>query len=219
AAARAASDDARYSSMLDWGLRLVVLLSEPSAIALLVFAKPLVATLFHYGAFRELDVMQVSIALAGYGAGLLGLVAIKVLAPGFYANRDMRTPVRIAVMVLVITQLLNIALVPLLKHAGLALSIGLGALINAGCLLVGLIKRGSYKPAPGWGVFLLQVFAATALLTVFLMWAAGSFPWLTLRAQALQRAGLMALMLVGSGAIYFVALWAAGLKLRQFATR
>jgi putative peptidoglycan lipid II flippase len=219
AGARASNDTERYSAMLDWGLRLVVLLAVPSSVALLVFAQPLVATLFHYGAFKESDVSQVALALAGYGVGLVGLVAIKVLAPGFYANRDMKTPVRIAVMVLVITQLLNIALVPLLKHAGLALSIGLGALINAGCLLVGLMRRGSYKPAPGWGVFLLQVVAATALLTVFLMWAAASFPWVAMRAQALQRVGLMAFILSGSAAIYFVALWAAGLKLRQFVAR
>src|SRR6185295_8261558 len=119
--------------MLDWGLRLVVLLAVPAGIALLVFAKPLVATLFHYGAFRDFDVTQVSAALAAYGVGLVGLVAIKVLAPGFYAEQDMRTPVRIAVSVLVITQLLNLALVPWLKqwglgHAALALSIGIGAL-------------------------------------------------------------------------------------------
>ncbi|MDB5873945.1 MAG: putative virulence factor, partial [Ramlibacter sp.] len=185
AGARASNDTDRYSAMLDWGLRLVVLLAVPSSVALLVFAQPLVATLFHYGAFKDSDVSQVALALSGYGVGLVGLVAIKVLAPGFYANRDMRTPVRIAVMVLVITQLLNIALVPLLKHAGLALSIGLGALINAGCLLVGLIKRGSYRPAPGWGVFLIQVFEATGLVTVILMSDAGIFPWLTLIAQPL----------------------------------
>jgi putative peptidoglycan lipid II flippase len=219
AGARASNDTDRYSAMLDWGLRLVVLLAVPSSIALLVFAQPLVATLFHYGAFKDNDVSQVSLALGGYGIGLLGLVAIKVLAPGFYANRDMRTPVRIAIMVLVITQLLNIALVPIFKHAGLALSIGLGALINAGALLVGLIKRGSYRPAPGWGLFGLQVIAASALLAVFLMWAAGGFPWVAMRDHAWQRVGLMALMLSGSGAIYFVALWAAGLKLRHFVTR
>jgi putative peptidoglycan lipid II flippase len=219
ASARAGNDSDRYSAMLDWGLRLVVLLAVPSSIALLVFAKPLVATLFHYGAFKDSDVAQVALALAGYGAGLIGLVAIKVLAPGFYASQDMRTPVRIAIMVLVITQLLNLALVPLLKHAGLALSIGLGALINAGSLLVGLIRRGSYRPAPGWGAFALQVCAASALLAVFLMWSASSFPWIAMRAHALQRAGLMALTLAASSAIYFVAIWAAGLKLRQFVTR
>jgi putative peptidoglycan lipid II flippase len=82
-----------------------------------------------------------------------------------------------------------------------------------------LLKRGSYKPVAGWGRFALQVFAASALLAVFLMWAAGAFPWIALRAHALQRAGWMATMLAASGAIYFVALWAAGVNLRQFVTR
>jgi putative peptidoglycan lipid II flippase len=219
AGARAGNDPERYSAMLDWGLRLVVLMAVPSSIALLVFNVPLVATLFHYGAFRDRDVQQVALALAGYGAGLVGLVAVKVLASGFYASQDMRTPVRIAVIVLVMTQLLNLLLVPPLKHAGLALSIGLGALINAGWLLVALIRRGSYKPSPGWGVFGLQVLGATALLAVFLMWAAADFPWIAMRSHSLQRVGLMAAILVASAVIYFAALWAAGLKLRQFVTR
>jgi putative peptidoglycan lipid II flippase len=219
AAARAADDAARYSAMLDWGLRLVVLLAIPCSVALLVFARPLVATLFHYGAFKDSDVSQVAIALAGYGSGLLGLVAVKVLAPGFYASHDMRTPMRIAIVALVVTQALNVALVPLLAHAGLALSIGLGALLNAGLLLAALLRRGSYKPSPGWGVFALQVIAASALLAVFLMWGAASFPWTTLRGMPLQRAGLMALMLIGAGAVYFIALAAAGVRLRQFVTR
>jgi putative peptidoglycan lipid II flippase len=219
AGARANQDAARYSGMLDWGLRLVVLLAVPSSMALLVFNVPLVATLFHYGAFKDHDVQQVALALAAYGAGLVGLVAIKVLAPGFYASQDIRTPVRIAIVVLVITQLLNIALVPWLRHTGLALSISLGALINAGWLLVGLLKRGSYKPSPGWGRFALQVIGATALVTVFLMWGASSFSWTALRAHSLGRAGLMGLMLLGSAAIYFIALWASGVKLRQFVTR
>ncbi|MHB1122325.1 MAG: murein biosynthesis integral membrane protein MurJ [Ramlibacter sp.] len=219
ASARASGDAERYSAMLDWGLRLVVLLAVPSSIALLLFAQPLVATVYHYGAFTDSDVAQVSLALAGYGAGLLGLVAVKVLASGFYAARDIRTPVRIAIVVLVITQLLNVALVPTLKHAGLALSIGLGALINAGWLLAGLIRRGSYHPAPGWGRFGLQVLAASALLAVFLLWAARSFAWVALRAQPWERIGLMAAMLAVSAAIYFAALWAGGVKLRQFAAR
>ncbi|MGE0330089.1 MAG: murein biosynthesis integral membrane protein MurJ [Ramlibacter sp.] len=219
ASARAADDGQRYSDLLDWGLRLVVLLAVPTSVALLTFSTPLVATLYHYGAFKDSDVAQVSLALAGYGAGLLGLVAIKVLAPGFYASQDIRTPVRIAIAVLVITQLLNIALVPLLKHAGLALSIGLGAMINALWLLVGLLRRGSYRPAPGWWVFGLQVIAASALLAVFLMWGAQAVPWVELRAQGFKRAGLLALMIAGGVALYFAALMAAGLKLRQLVRR
>ena len=219
AAAKAADDSQRYSDMLDWGLRLVVLLAVPTSVALLTFATPLVASLYHYGAFKNSDVTQVSLALVGYGVGLIGLVAIKVLAPGFYASQDIRTPVRIAIAVLVITQLLNIALVPLLKHAGLALSIGLGALINALWLLVGLLRRGTYRPQPGWGVFALQVVAASALLAVFLMWGANGFDWTALRAESLKRIGLLALIVGGGVAIYFAALLAAGLKLRQFARK
>lgn len=215
AAARAAGDAARYSAMLDWGLRLVVLLAVPSAVALLIFAQPLVATLYHYGAFTERDVHQTTVALMGYGAGLLGLVAIKVLAPGFYASQDIKTPVRIAMVVLVITQLLNLALVPLLQHAGLALAIGMGALVNALFLLLGLLRRGSYTPAPGWGAFALRVTLASALLAVFLFWAAGAVSWTGLKSQYLQRIGLMALVLCASSAIYFVALRVSGLKLRE----
>ena len=219
AGARAANEPEKYSAMLDWGLRLVVLLAVPCSVALLTFAKPLVAVIFHYGAFTEFDVQQTTLALMGWGVGLVGVVAIKVLAPGFYANHDMKTPARIAVAVLVMTQLLNLALVPLLQHAALTLSIGIGALVNAVWLLMGLRRRGSYKPEPGWGVFLLQVVAASALLAVFLMWAAGAIPWTQMHGENWRRVWLMALVLSSSSAIYFISIWAAGLKLRQFVRR
>ena len=219
AAAKAANDSEKYSAMLDWGLRVVVLLAVPCAVALLTFAQPLVATLYHYGAFTDRDVVQTTTALMGYGAGLVGLVAIKVLAPGFYASQDIRTPVRIAIVVLVITQLLNLALVPFLQHAGLALAIGIGALINALWLLIGLVRRGSYTPTPGWGVFALQVLGASALLAAFLLWAAGAVSWLALRNQYFQRIGLLAGVLCASAAIYFVALWISGFKLRKLMKR
>lgn len=214
-AAKAAGDAAKYSAMLDWGLRLVVLLAVPCGVALLTFSQPLVATLYHYGAFTDRDVQQTTTALMGYGAGLLGLVAIKVLAPGFYASQDIKTPVRIAIVVLVVTQLLNLAFVPFLQHAGLALAIGIGALINALWLLIGLQRRGSYTPAPGWGVFALQVVAASALLAVFLLWAAGAVNWIALKGHSLERIGLLALVLLASAALYFVALWVSGLKVKK----
>jgi putative peptidoglycan lipid II flippase len=216
AAARAGGDEVRYSEMLDWGLRLVFMLAFPCSIALLVFAAPLVATLFHYGAFKDSDIHQVALALAGYGTGLLGLVGIKVLAPGYYASHDMKTPMRIAVAALVITQLLNVALVPWLHHAGLALSIGLGALVNAGSLLVGLLRRGSYRPSAGWGRFALQVLAGSIVLGVFLWWAAHAFPWVGWRHQPFKRIAALAMILAGAGALYFGALVATGVKLRQF---
>ena len=218
-AAKAANDAARYSAMLDWGLRIVLVLAVPCAAALLTFAQPLVATLYHYGAFTDRDVLQTTSALMGYGAGLVGLVAIKVLAPGFYASQNIKTPVRIAVAVLVITQLLNLVLVPFFQHAGLALAIGIGALINALWLLIGLIRRGSYTPLPGWGILVLQVTGASALLAAFLLWAAERVSWLALKTAYLQRIGLLALVLVVSAAIYFVALGVSGMKLKQLMRR
>ncbi|NQW80229.1 MAG: murein biosynthesis integral membrane protein MurJ [Polaromonas sp.] len=215
AGARAANDTQKYSAMLDWGLRLVVLLAVPSAVALLTFAQPMVATLYHYGAFTDADVLQTTHALMGYGLGLLGLVAIKVLAPGFYANQDIKTPVRIAIVVLILTQLLNLVLVPYFQHAGLALAIGIGALINAGWLLIGLIRRGSYQPLPGWGRFGLQVVFASALLAAFLWWAASAVSWTGMRSLYGQRIGLLTLVLLGSAVLYFTTLRATGLKVRK----
>lgn len=216
AAARASDDSERYSALLDWGLRLVVLLAVPCAVALLTFAKPLVAVLYHYGAFSARDVAQTTTALMGYGAGLLGLVAIKVLAPGFYARQDIRTPVKIAIVVLLLTQAMNLVFVPYLAHAGLALAIGLGAMVNALWLLIGLVRRGAYRPAPGWARFSMQVLAASALLAVFLMWSAGAVNWVAFEGGVLLRVGLMAAIIVGAALLYFVALMLAGLKLRQF---
>jgi putative peptidoglycan lipid II flippase len=219
AAAKATGDTERYAAMLDWGLRLVLLLSLPCAAALLVFAQPLVSVLYHYGAFTDRDVQQTTLALTGYGVGLLGLVAIKVLAPGYYASQDIKTPVRIAVVVLVLTQIFNLLLVPHLAHAGLALSIGLGALVNALWLLLGLLRRGSYIPQPGWWRFVFQVVLATGLLTGLLVFASQALPWLAMRQDAWQRIGWMAIILFSSALVYFGALWLSGLRLKAFLKR
>lgn len=206
----------RYSGLMDWGLRLVILLALPCMVALLVFAKPLVAVIFQYGAYTENDVLQTSWALMGWGVGLVGIVAIKILAPGYFASLDTKTPALIALGVLVLTQLLNLVFVPLYQHAALTLTVGIGAVVNALWLLLGLLRRGSYKPQPGWALFLLQVIAAAALMAVFLMWANGHWAWTQMPDQKLQRVGLLGGVIVVAAAIYFVAALAAGLKWRQF---
>jgi putative peptidoglycan lipid II flippase len=216
AGAKAAGDGQKYSDLLDIALRFVVFLALPCAVALMTFAEPLVAVLLNYGAFKADDVHQTALAVQGWSLGLVGIVAIKVLAPGYFANHDMKTPAKIAVVVLVVTQVLNYFLVPHFRHAALTMSIGIGALVNAGWLLVGLVRHGGYKPLPGWGLFLLQVVAASALLAVFLMWANAAFPWTAMHAEAAGRIGLLAMVLLGSAVIYFGAALAAGLKWKQF---
>ena len=214
-AAKAANDNAHYSAMLDWGLQLVVVLALPCALALLIFSQGLVAVLYNYGAFGPHDVQQTTAALTGYGVGLLGLVAIKVLAPGYYASQDIRTPVRIAVVVLIITQLLNLVLVPFFAHAGLALSIGLGALVNAAWLLWGLRKQGTYVPGQDWPRLTGQVLCACAVLATWLWFCAWYWDWTALHAMPWSRVGLMVGVLLVSAIGYFATLRLVGFQLRR----
>jgi putative peptidoglycan lipid II flippase len=219
ASAQANRDADAYSAMLDWGLRLVVVLAWPCAVALLVFAQPLVAVLYHYGAFTDRDVAQTTLALMGYGVGVLGLVAIKVLAPGFFAKQDTRTPVKIAVVVLVFTQLMNFVLVPYLAHAALTLSIGLGALLNALWLLIGLRRNRSFVAKAGWGMLLLRVLLASAAMGAVLFYAAGHWDWTALRATPWLRIGLMAGILGGCAVVYFATLRGLGMDIRALLRR
>jgi putative peptidoglycan lipid II flippase len=218
-AAQGRQDAEAYSGMLDWGLRLVFLLALPCALALLIFPQALVSVLYHYGAFKASDVAMTVLALRGYGVGLLGLVAIKVLAPAFYARQDIRTPVKIAIGVLLATQAMNLLFVPWLGHAGLALSIGVAALINAGFLLSGLLRLGVYKPAPGWGTFALRVAAANAVLAAVLAWAALQIDWIGLQAHWGQRAAAVAAVLGGVALLYGAVLLLCGLRPRDLVRR
>jgi putative peptidoglycan lipid II flippase len=219
AAAQGRGDAAGYSALLDWGLRLVLLLALPCAVALLLFSNALVAVLFQRGAFSVLDVQKTVSALMGYGVGLVGLIAVKILAPGFYARQDTRTPVRIAVGVLVLTQLFNLIFVPFLGHAGLALSIGAAALVNAGALFAGLRRAGAYTPAAGWGAFALRLVLANVALGALLAWGSQAIDWVGLVQRPWVRIGWLAAYLAGAAALYFTALRAMGMKLEQFARR
>ena len=216
---RAQGDDSGYSAMLDWGLRLVLLLALPCALALLLFPNGLVSVLYHRGAFTATDLAMTTRALQGYGVGLLGLIAIKVLAPAFYARQDVKTPVRIAIGVLIATQALNLVLVPLLGHAGLALSIGLGALVNAGLLLRGLLTSGIYQPQAGWGAFIARALVANVALGGVLAWAGWRFDWVALQASEGQRAALLAAVLGGVALLYFAVLAACGMRPRDLTRR
>ncbi|CAE6500215.1 MAG TPA: murein biosynthesis integral membrane protein MurJ [Nitrosomonas nitrosa] len=204
-----------YSRLLDWGLRLTVMLTLPAAIALAMLATPLITTLFYYGVFTEEDVWMTRQALIAYSVGLLGLILVKVLAPGFYARQNIKTPVKIAIVTLIATQLMNLAFIFPLQHAGLALAIGLGACLNAGLLYYKLRHYAIYQPQPGWTVFMLKILAALTVMGGVLWFAAGSdVSWLQYTAQ--ERA-LRLTQVVFLGAIaYFATLWSLGFRLSDF---
>ncbi len=218
-AAHAKQDHAGYSALLDWGLRLVLLLGLPAALGLALLSGGLVATLFNYGAFDGRDVMQTQVAVMAYAVGLVGLLSIKILAPGFYAKQDIRTPVRIAIFVLILTQAFNLVFVPWLSHAGLALSIALGAAVNALCLVVLLQRRGLYQPRPGWLLFGLRMVPALAGLAAVLWAARQHLDWVALGSQPGMRVVWLAGVLVASMLVYFGALLACGFRPRDFTRR
>jgi putative peptidoglycan lipid II flippase len=207
-----------FSSLLDWGLRLTLMLTLPAALALAMLAVPLVATLFQHGAFTAADVLQTRSALVAYSIGLAGLILVKILAPGFYARQDIRTPVRIALITLVATQAMNLAFLDSLRHAGLALSIGLASCLNAALLYRGLRRADAYRPAPGWRAFSLKLLLALVVLATVLWFATGNErDWLDMPfAERLVKLGLI---VVAGIASYFATLALLGFRLADFKRR
>ncbi|RMN56601.1 Protein MurJ -like protein [Pseudomonas amygdali pv. hibisci] len=211
-------DRQEYSRILDWGLRLCFVLVLPCTLALGLLAEPLTVSLFQYGRFDALDSAMTQRALVAYSVGLLGIILIKVLAPGFYAQQNIRTPVKIAIFTLIVTQLLNLAFIVPLQHAGLALAISVGACINAGLLFWQLRKQDLFQPQPGWTVFLLKLLVAVAVMSAVLLglmhvmpaWDEGHMLERFLRLGALVAAGVVT---------YFAMLLLLGFRLRDFARK
>jgi len=207
-----------YAKLLDWGLRITVLLAVPAAVALAVLALPLVATLFHYGRFSAEDAWMTRSALIAYSVGLTGIILVKILAPGFYAKQNVMTPVKIGLFTLVATQAMNLALVGPLKHAGLALAIGLGACLNALLLYLFLRKQGIYSPQPGWPAFALKV-AVSVLAMAAVLWLAMGPAAQWLQAGWQWKTAMMAAMVLLGIAIYGACLFACGFRPRHFSMR
>jgi putative peptidoglycan lipid II flippase len=208
-----------YSHLLDWGLRLVFLLALPAAVGLGMTAEGIVSVLFQGREFTAFDVRQTAVAVVGYSVGLLGLIAVKILAPGFYAQKDIRTPVKIAIVVLIATQLANVALVPVFAHAGLALSVGLGACANALALFIGLRKRKLYQPAAGWVSFVARLAIALVVLAGLLWWAQRPLDWPAMQDAPWQRVAWLAAVIGAGAAGYFTALFALGFRMTDFRVR
>lgn len=207
-----------YCRLMDWGLRLCFLLALPSAVALGILAKPLTVSLFQYGKFTPFDAQMTQRALIAYSVGLMGLIVVKVLAPGFYSRQNIKTPVKIAIVTLVMTQLMNLAFIGPLKHAGLSLSIGLAACLNAGLLYWQLRKQNIFTPQAGWGRFLTRLIIAVLVMAAALFgmlyvmpdWAQGNMAHRLIR--------LMAVVVVGVVA-YFATLALLGFRVKDFARR
>lgn len=214
--ANAEHDHQRVSQLIDWGLKLVTMLAIPAAMGLAVLAIPLAAVLFHYGKFDHQDLVMTSQAMTGYAVGLVGLIAIKVLAPGFYAQQNIKTPVKIALFTLVLTQILNLGLVPVFSHAGLALATSLAACANAFLLYRGLRSRKIYQPSQGWLGFILRVLASSLLMSLVIAVIALEFDWAALGAKPWLRIIWLGVILVSAAVVYFSSLRLLGVRWSRY---
>ncbi|WP_426595603.1 murein biosynthesis integral membrane protein MurJ [Pectobacterium brasiliense] len=207
-----------YSRLMDWGLRLCFLLALPSAVALGILAKPLTVSLFQYGKFSAFDALMTQRALIAYSVGLMGLIVVKVLVPGFYSRQDIKTPVKIAIVTLILTQIMNLIFIGPLQHAGLALSIGLASCLNAGLLYWQLRKQDIFQPLPGWWGFLVRLLTAVIVMSLVLL---GMLWWMPAWDDGNMTMRILRLLLVvvaGAGS-YFATLALLGFRPRDFARR
>ena len=211
-----------FTATLDWALRLVLLIAFPAALGLIVLAEPLLITIFYGGEFTAFDVNMAAASLVAYALGLVGFILVKVLAPGYFARQDTKTPVKIGVFSLLLNMFLNVVLVVgLLRvgfyapHAGLALATTLSALFNATLLLRGLRKSGVYLPQPGWSRLIGQVLVASVVMTYSIFLALDRLgDWIQF--GVFERIStLMVCVLIGLG-MYFGTCFLLGLRVRSF---
>ena len=214
-----------FSDVLDWALRLVLIIGLPATLGLMALAGPLLTTIFFSGAFTERDVAMASASLIAYAFGLVAFILIKVLSAGFFARQDTRTPVRIAVMALVLNMLFNVIFVVTMvrsgffaPHAGLAAATTLSAFFNAGLLLRALRAKGVYLPRLGWGRLFVRVIISCTLMTMSIVWLREQVgDWIELslldRVQALAACVLVGMM------VYFFFCYLLGMRPKHLRLR
>ncbi|OIZ94527.1 lipid II flippase MurJ [Candidatus Rickettsiella isopodorum] len=207
----AAKSPELFASTLNWGLRCNLLIGVPASLTMLILSGPLIVTLFHYGKFTIHDVFMTQRSVIAYSVGLQAFMLIKVLAAAFYAQQNIRTPVRIGIIALIANMIFNALLIFPLKHAGLALASSLSAWLNAGLLLWGLQARQVFQWQSGWLKFVLRLLFANSALGLFLYWAAAAIPvWINWGWQ--QRFSHIFLLGITSVIIYITMLWLGGLR-------
>ncbi len=208
------NNNEKVSSLIDWGLKIVFFLGIPTCCIIYSFSEPIAAVIFHYGEFSDYDLKKASEAISAYSIGIIGLISIKILAPGFYSRQDIKTPVKIAILTLIITQCLNFFFVPILGHAGLALAISIAAIFNTFLLLFTLIKRKIYQPKSDWFLFKIKVFFSSSIIFYFFSLAAKNIDWIDLQNQPILRISFLLFFLIIGFILYLAITKILGIKFK-----
>lgn len=207
----ARADEQSFSELLDWALRWVFIISVPACIGMIALAGPLMATLFQYGATTPDDVRMMANSLVGFAIGIVGLVLVKVLAPGFFARQNTKTPVKVGVVAMVVNIVAAVALIGPLAHVGLATATSIAAWVNAGLLYRLLRAQAVYTPRPGWMPFLSKIALGALAMAVAVYWC-GDVLETWVAASVWQRVLRLALC-VGFGiGVYFLVVFALGIR-------
>ena len=203
---------------LDFALRLVLILAIPATLGLFLLAEPLLITLFYYGEFNQQDVHMAGTSLMAYSFGLLGFILVKILAPAFYSRKDMKTPVKVAIVALVVNMVMNLILIGPFAHVGLAAATSISAFVNAGLLYWYLTKQKIFLPLQGWLKLLLQVTLASIALVIFLVMVNPNLEeWLHF--DVWHRLLWLLVLVFGSMSVYFATLLAIGLRKKSFVSQ
>lgn len=204
-----------YSSALDWGLRLLLLIGVPAGIGLMIFSIPMVASCFAYGKFTATDVLQTQKSLVTLSLGIPAFMMIKVLASGFYAKQNIKTPVKVGAIAMLFNSLCCAIFIGPFAHAGLTLASSLAGYLNCSILLILLIRRNIYHIKPGWPRFLLQMVLANFIMAVYLWWMKGDIEtWMSMSRGI--RIGTLLLHVFAAAGIYVVVLGLCGMRIADF---
>lgn len=204
-----------FSKSLDWALRLLLLIGVPAACGLMFFSMPLITSFFAYGKFSAYDALQTQKSVITLSLGLPAFMMVKVLASGFYAKQNIKTPVKVGVVAMIVNSIFCALLFLPLAHAGLTLASTISGYVNSGILLLLLIRRKIYTPEPGWIKFLLQLFIAGICVISYLYFNGGDIGvWMNL--SRLPRIGYLLMHVIASTFIYITALYLCGVRISQF---
>ena len=181
----------------------------------MVLAQPIIMVLFMRGEFDQQTVLQVSMALFAYLSGLLSFMFIKILAPGYYARQDTKTPVKIGIIAMVANMIFNLMLAPFIGYVGLALATSLSATLNAWLLYRGLKAQGVYQLSAKTLIFIAKLVLSAGVMALVVYQLSSSFDvWLTMK--FLEQVEQLTLCIVAGVASYLVMIILLGVRFSDF---
>ena len=207
-----------FSRTLDWALRVVCLISLPASVGLIVLSEPLMITIFQYGEFSAFDSEMSARSLVAFSIGLLGFMSVRILAPGFFARQDTKTPVTAGVIAVAANIFFSLLLIRPLGHIGLAYATSISGFVNAGLLFWWLRKREIYNPGNGWLGYLIRIILGTVLMGFILNFFVDD-PGVWLEMGAVSRLALMCQWVLLGSLVFYLSIYLMGINVWQMLRR